>query len=57
MCETVAIDNCSMLFWGGFHFQGAGIIPKTLDLDIVDEVVAIHSDSAMEMVSLPLNSL
>jgi len=28
--------------------MGAGIVPGTLDLDYVDEVVAIHSDAAME---------
>jgi len=26
--------------------MGAGIIPKVLDLDLVDEVVAVHSDAA-----------
>lgn len=29
--------------------MGAGIIPKVLDLDLVDEVIAIHSDEAMQM--------
>ena len=28
--------------------MGAGIVPDTLDLDYVDEVVAVHSDDAME---------
>lgn len=29
--------------------MGAGIVPKVLDLDLVDEVIAIHSDEAMTM--------
>ena len=29
--------------------MGAGIIPPVLDLDILDEVVPVHSDKAMEM--------
>jgi cysteine synthase A len=29
--------------------MGAGIVPKVLDLDILDEVVPIHSDQASEM--------
>jgi len=28
---------------------GVGLIPKVLDLDIVDEVIHIHSDEASEM--------
>ena len=28
--------------------MGAGFIPDTLNLDYVDEVVAVHSDDAME---------
>jgi cysteine synthase A len=28
--------------------MGAGMIPKTIDLDYVDEVIAVHSDQAME---------
>jgi cysteine synthase A len=28
--------------------MGAGIIPDVIDLDLVDEIVAIHSDKAME---------
>jgi cysteine synthase A len=28
--------------------MGAGMIPDTLDLDYVDDVVAVHSDEAME---------
>ena len=29
--------------------MGAGLVPKVLDLDIIDEVVPVHSDDAMEM--------
>jgi cysteine synthase len=29
--------------------MGAGLIPAVLDLNMVDEVVAVHSDQAMEM--------
>jgi cysteine synthase A len=29
--------------------MGAGIVPKVLDINILDEVVPIHSDQAMEM--------
>jgi cysteine synthase A len=29
--------------------MGAGLVPATLDLDIIDEVVPIHSEKAMEM--------
>ena len=29
--------------------MGAGLIPKVLDLDLVDEVVPIHSETAMTM--------
>lgn len=29
--------------------MGAGILPKVLDLDIIDEVIPIHSDEASEM--------
>jgi cysteine synthase len=29
--------------------MGAGLIPKVLDLDLIDVVVPIHSDVAMEM--------
>lgn len=29
--------------------MGAGIVPKVLDLNLLDEVVPIHSDQAMEM--------
>lgn len=29
--------------------MGAGLIPKVIDLDIIDEVVPIHSDKAMEV--------
>jgi cysteine synthase A len=29
--------------------MGAGLVPATLDLDIIDEVMPIHSDKAMEM--------
>jgi cysteine synthase len=29
--------------------MGAGIIPKVLDLDLIDVVIPIHSDVAMEM--------
>jgi cysteine synthase A len=29
--------------------MGAGLVPPILDLDIIDEVVPIHSDEAMEM--------
>lgn len=28
--------------------MGAGIIPDVIDLDLIDEIVAIHSDKAME---------
>lgn len=28
--------------------MGAGMVPDTIDLDYVDEVVAVHSDQAME---------
>lgn len=28
--------------------MGAGIIPGTIDLDYVDEIVAVHSDAAMD---------
>lgn len=31
--------------------MGAGLIPKVLDLDLVDEVVPIHSEEAMKMTS------
>ena len=31
--------------------MGAGLIPKILDLDLVDEVVPIHSETAMAMTS------
>jgi len=31
--------------------MGAGIIPEVIDLSLVDEVVAIHSDKAMEVAS------
>jgi len=31
--------------------MGAGLVPKVLDLDLVDEVVPIHSDIAMDMTS------
>jgi cysteine synthase A len=27
--------------------MGAGLVPKVLDLDIIDEIVPIHSDTAM----------
>ena len=29
--------------------MGAGLVPKVLDLDILDEVVPVHSDEAMKM--------
>jgi len=29
--------------------MGAGLVPKVLDLDIIDEVYPVHSDDAMEM--------
>jgi len=29
--------------------MGAGLVPKVLDIDLLDEVVPIHSDKAMEM--------
>ena len=29
--------------------MGAGLVPKVLDLDLIDEVVPIHSDAAMAM--------
>lgn len=29
--------------------MGAGIVPQVLDLDLLDEVIPIHSDEAMEM--------
>jgi cysteine synthase A len=31
--------------------MGAGLIPKVLDLDLLDEVIPIHSDEAMRMAS------
>ncbi|GMH80569.1 hypothetical protein TrLO_g6506, partial [Triparma laevis f. longispina] len=31
--------------------MGAGIIPDVIDLGLVDEVVPIHSDKAMEVAS------
>ena len=31
------------------HGMGAGIVPAVLELDILDEVVPIHSDAAMKM--------
>lgn len=31
--------------------MGAGIVPDVIDLDIIDEVVPIHSNTAMEMTS------
>jgi len=31
--------------------MGAGLIPKVLDLDLLDEIVPIHSEAAMEMTS------
>jgi len=29
--------------------MGAGLVPKVLDMDILDEVIPIHSDDAIEM--------
>jgi len=29
--------------------MGAGLVPQVIDLDLVDEVIPIHSDAAMEM--------
>ena len=29
--------------------MGPGLVPKVLDLDLIDEVVAIHSDEATDM--------
>jgi len=43
------VDVLTDLVFAIYHRMGAGIVPKVLDLNLLDEVVPIHSDQAMEM--------
>jgi len=42
------LTNVAHLYFYGYS-MGAGIVPDVLDLSILDEVVPIHSETAMDM--------